>query len=573
MAQPTPYERQFAFSGQPKATWAEGLENELNAVKVTSDETLDNLELIQRDDGALRNGIVTRDSLAPDLALAGLVALDFADEATAVAASASNVAMAPLGVKQQIDARLAADTTPGSDNIKLSTPLDVERRTDGVMIVGSIPDDPSKAAANAVIWQAAFDSIPPGHPGFVYIKTPGTHYVDPVAQAGGRALTLVLVGDAKVSGSATVSGIREMRTAGPREAYFAPADPQYSNVGPVVETSTYGVNNGGYGQRHNHRAAARVDPAPGGAFTADIADAILAQWEELNGTFAFGRWDIFMGPKADTGNGYGVVGYELNVQNRDQDYGYHATRVGPDPWVVGIQLVPENQDFPADGSTGYNILATLVFGQSSEDGPDGYPARTYNAILGEANAIAPGGRLIRFAGGTEAEGLYRDPYAAVDLTNNWTCGIDFRAATFRGQDGLGAGHALRLKERQSIAFQRLTGDAVRPVMGVNFDSTYLAETNATAGVSFYTENVAGTMLFANSETPTPDSYIHLFATEGDGAQIKAAGSATNIDLVLTPQGAGAVKFGTWTSNADAAVNGYITIKDSAGNTRKIATIA
>lgn len=128
MAQPTPYERQFAFSGQPKATWAEGLENELNAVKVTTDETLDNLELIQRDDGKLRNGIVTRDSLAPDLALAGIAVLDFADEATAVAATADNVAIAPLGVKQQIDGRLANETTPDTDGEKLTTPEDVARR-------------------------------------------------------------------------------------------------------------------------------------------------------------------------------------------------------------------------------------------------------------------------------------------------------------------------------------------------------------------------------------------------------------------------------------------------------------
>jgi hypothetical protein len=33
------------------------------------------------------------------------------------------------------------------------------------------------------------------------------------------------------------------------------------------------------------------------------------------------------------------------------------------------------------------------------------------------------------------------------------------------------------------------------------------------------------------------------------------------------------KFGSFTSNADAAVNGYVTIIDEAGNTRKLATIA
>lgn len=33
------------------------------------------------------------------------------------------------------------------------------------------------------------------------------------------------------------------------------------------------------------------------------------------------------------------------------------------------------------------------------------------------------------------------------------------------------------------------------------------------------------------------------------------------------------RIGAWTSNADAAVNGYVTVTDNSGNTRKLATIA
>lgn len=65
----------------------------------------------------------------------------------------------------------------------------------------------------------------------------------------------------------------------------------------------------------------------------------------------------------------------------------------------------------------------------------------------------------------------------------------------------------------------------------------------------------------------------LSAPTGQGPQIGVAGSDTNADLRLTGKGTGVVRFGTWTSNADAAVNGYITIKDYAGTTRKLATIA
>jgi hypothetical protein len=58
-----------------------------------------------------------------------------------------------------------------------------------------------------------------------------------------------------------------------------------------------------------------------------------------------------------------------------------------------------------------------------------------------------------------------------------------------------------------------------------------------------------------------------------GVQVNAKGTDTNIDLLLSGKGSGVVSFGTWTTNADAAVNGYVTIKDSSGNTRKLATIA
>lgn len=53
----------------------------------------------------------------------------------------------------------------------------------------------------------------------------------------------------------------------------------------------------------------------------------------------------------------------------------------------------------------------------------------------------------------------------------------------------------------------------------------------------------------------------------------ARGNDANVDLLLSPKGSGVVRVGTWTSNTDTAVNGYITIKDAAGNARKLATIA
>lgn len=63
------------------------------------------------------------------------------------------------------------------------------------------------------------------------------------------------------------------------------------------------------------------------------------------------------------------------------------------------------------------------------------------------------------------------------------------------------------------------------------------------------------------------------ATTTNAPAVYAEGSDTNIDLLLSGKGTGNVRFGTWTASGDTAVNGYITVKDAAGNTRKIATIA
>ncbi len=52
-----------------------------------------------------------------------------------------------------------------------------------------------------------------------------------------------------------------------------------------------------------------------------------------------------------------------------------------------------------------------------------------------------------------------------------------------------------------------------------------------------------------------------------------SGSNANQDIKLNPIGTGKVRFGTHTASSDAAVSGYITIKDAAGNLRKLAVIS
>lgn len=75
-------------------------------------------------------------------------------------------------------------------------------------------------------------------------------------------------------------------------------------------------------------------------------------------------------------------------------------------------------------------------------------------------------------------------------------------------------------------------------------------------------------------TASAANYLSLANnTAGTPPYVAALGADTNIDLQLTPKGAGLLRFGAFTSNADTAVTGYITIKDAGGTTRKLATIA
>jgi hypothetical protein len=80
--------------------------------------------------------------------------------------------------------------------------------------------------------------------------------------------------------------------------------------------------------------------------------------------------------------------------------------------------------------------------------------------------------------------------------------------------------------------------------------------------------------FAVTNTASAVNYVQATgAATGVSPTISAQGSDTNIDLALTPKGTGNVRFGTLTANADAAITGYITIKDSSGTLRKLAVIA
>jgi hypothetical protein len=100
------------------------------------------------------------------------------------------------------------------------------------------------------------------------------------------------------------------------------------------------------------------------------------------------------------------------------------------------------------------------------------------------------------------------------------------------------------------------------------------QTFTNAGVSFGNSSSSKTQFFIENIGTTSVNYPTATpSATGNPVQFKALGDDTNIDVQLVPKGTGVVWLGAWTASGDAVVNGYITVKDSGGNTRKLATIA
>jgi hypothetical protein len=107
--------------------------------------------------------------------------------------------------------------------------------------------------------------------------------------------------------------------------------------------------------------------------------------------------------------------------------------------------------------------------------------------------------------------------------------------------------------------------------GSSTDVTVQFQSKGAGELQFFTNSV--TRQFNIAHTASAVNYLQVTGSAtGNAATLSAQGSDTNIDLALTPKGTGKVRFGTHTGTADVAVTGYIEVKDSAGNVRKLAVI-
>lgn len=163
MAQPTPYDRQYSFS-----TWqsqhpsdplpGDEVDAELSAIKATTDETIANLSLIQRDDGALANGVVGLDQLAPEVSVGVSPAVAWeADTAYAVNATV----FYSLILYRCIEAHTSTSTFDASKFTELAD-LSSLNLPDGSITTAKLADGATTTAklADGAVTPAKFGAFP-----------------------------------------------------------------------------------------------------------------------------------------------------------------------------------------------------------------------------------------------------------------------------------------------------------------------------------------------------------------------------------------------------------------------------
>jgi hypothetical protein len=197
-----------------------------------------------------------------------------------------------------------------------------------------------------------------------------------------------------------------------------------------------------------------------------------------------------------------------------------------------------------------------------------FPASNTNALW-----LGSGGEVTATPGAAKtascAIGIISNDPAGVA---NFEKGIVFHNKSIAGADGAsGNGIAVAFASGHQVNWFNNSGQAVGEIVcNAKLLVSAVRQDFSDFGVLFGDRGTGATLL----QISTVASAANYFTfTAGAVPELAINGSGTNVDFYLNPKGTGTLKFGTFTSNADAPVTGYITIKDAAGNIRKLATIA
>lgn len=158
--------------------------------------------------------------------------------------------------------------------------------------------------------------------------------------------------------------------------------------------------------------------------------------------------------------------------------------------------------------------------------------------------------------------------------NKFMTGIQFNHDSLEGTDGTsGNGTAIAMAPFQSIEWYNSSNLVTARIGCVNTDSANQTQLRfVSTGVQFV-GSTGSALLYVNNVANAVNELQLIPAITGNPVIISASGTDTDVDLLLACQNNGVVRFGTFTGTGDVACNGYITIKDESGNTRKLMTTA
>lgn len=259
-----------------------------------------------------------------------------------------------------------------------------------------------------------------------------------------------------------------------------------------------------------------------------------------------------------TNVGTACIGLMATAVNNNATYASRA-------WAFYVEAHRTNSTVSSTYGAEINVLSTAA----SEATPNSWRHGTTVGIQVAAGCglagVLPSGTQIDVSTGMAFFPNPRRFKVGIVFGNNAIVGTDGVTVTTAAPVlSMAPGHAMQWRN----SAEALTAQ----IMATNTDSTAKTELRfISTGVQFLgasNQNIAFIQHVASSV-----NYIQLVpATTGNPARVTATGSDANIDLYLTTTGTGVLRFGTHTGSADVAITGYITIKDAAGNTRKLAVI-
>lgn len=299
------------------------------------------------------------------------------------------------------------------------------------------------------------------------------------------------------------------------------------------------------------------DSSTAAAFTGINATLLVTTTETNSLTGGSGgRYAITGAAKSSASTGSSIIGVSGVVVNQ---------KSGASAWALYADVQEESNGF----STGVEIASKNASANNYTLKPYTYANGTYGVWLagGGDNAYGPA-----------AANPSNAAIAVVKNATTWNVGLVFRNDALTGTDGsvgsTGIASAITMARQHAIRWHEPTTDTV----GAEIWSSVTTSTGR-VGLWFTNSQVstigpAGQIIGATVAESNAVNYISTTARASTAApRVDAVGSDTDIDLWLSPKGAGVVRFGSWVSSADSPVNGYVTIKDSSGNIRKLATIA